>query len=450
MSFSFLRHWRRILFWLVVALWKRYQKSLVFTAIFGFFFFIFVFSLLPRIKSALSRSKVQRIGLVGNFDSTNFPFPIQNQISLGLTAVTPAGEATPAAALHWEVFEKGNVYTFHLREDLFWHDGTKFKAQDIDYNFKDVKVKVLDEHTLQFFLPEPFAPFPVLTSQPLFKAGLSGLGAYQVKKIIWKKGFVSSLTIVPKKVSGAPLIYKFYPSEKAALLAFKLGEVETLWDIANPIDLDKWPTKIEKKIFFNRVAVIFYNTQASLLSEKTLRQSLTSLLPTFEEIPAISPLNPNSWAYNKNVKKYNFNEKVARDFFGKSKTATGSGEKKLVLITNPDLAERAKEIAKNWQKLNLQVEVKVENLIPQDFQALFTIWEIPPDPDQYSLWHSTQEKTNLSHYQNPRIDKLLEDGRKLQSPEERLLKYLDFQKYLVDDAPAAFLYYPESYTISRR
>ena len=39
------------------------------------------------------------------------------------------------------------------------------------------------------------------------------------------------------------------------------------------------------------------------------------------------------------------------------------------------------------------------------------IFDIPEDPDQYSIWHSTQDATNITHYESPRIDKLLEDGR---------------------------------------
>jgi len=44
----------------------------------------------------------------------------------------------------------------------------------------------------------------------------------------------------------------------------------------------------------------------------------------------------------------------------------------------------------------------------------------------------------------------LEDGRKVYDTEERKKIYQDFQKYLVEEAPAVFLFYPELYTISRK
>jgi len=71
------------------------------------------------------------------------------------------------------------------------------------------------------------------------------------------------------------------------------------------------------------------------------------------------------------------------------------------------------------------------------------------DPDQYTLWHSSHD-TNITKYKNLRIDKLLEDGRQVIDLEERQKIYADFQKYLLDDMPAIFLYFPYTFTISRK
>ncbi|MCS7092795.1 MAG: peptide-binding protein, partial [Patescibacteria group bacterium] len=77
------------------------------------------------------------------------------------------------------------------------------------------------------------------------------------------------------------------------------------------------------------------------------------------------------------------------------------------------------------------------------------IYDIPLDPDQYSLWHSMQTESNISKYANPRIDKLLEDGRVTIDIQERKKIYLDFQRFLLEDAPCVFLYHPEYYSIVR-
>jgi peptide/nickel transport system substrate-binding protein len=76
--------------------------------------------------------------------------------------------------------------------------------------------------------------------------------------------------------------------------------------------------------------------------------------------------------------------------------------------------------------------------------------EIPPDPDQYPFWHSTQTQTNITGFSNVKIDKLLEDARQEIDTEKRKTIYADFQRRITDEAPAVFLYYAKSYTIKRR
>ena len=89
-------------------------------------------------------------------------------------------------------------------------------------------------------------------------------------------------------------------------------------------------------------------------------------------------------------------------------------------------------------------------LAPQNFQALLFSQNLPSDPDQYALWHSTQELTNLSKYASPRVDRDLEDGRKNNDMEQRKQRYLDFQKVLNDDTPATFLYFQKTDIVYRK
>jgi peptide/nickel transport system substrate-binding protein len=71
--------------------------------------------------------------------------------------------------------------------------------------------------------------------------------------------------------------------------------------------------------------------------------------------------------------------------------------------------------------------------------------ETTVDPDQYNLWHSLKVNypdLNLSGYEYERVDILLEDARKTNSITTRQTKYAQFQRYLMGDAPALFLYHP--------
>jgi len=95
--------------------------------------------------------------------------------------------------------------------------------------------------------------------------------------------------------------------------------------------------------------------------------------------------------------------------------------------------------------LGVNAVLRVESGIPQKFQALLITQEIPADPDQYFLWHESQKETNLTKYQQKRIDKDLEDARGKDGLKEdfRKEKYFDFQKVLLEDAPATFIYFPK-------
>ncbi len=120
------------------------------------------------------------------------------------------------------------------------------------------------------------------------------------------------------------------------------------------------------------------------------------------------------------------------------------------LSTVPSLLPVAEKIKEDWEQLSFKTNIKVVNTLPENFEALLVTQEVPPDPDQYSSWHSTQIGTNISHYQSPKIDKLLEDGRKAKDQEKRKEIYFDFQRFLVEDTPAIFLFHPTLYTVSRK
>jgi peptide/nickel transport system substrate-binding protein len=81
----------------------------------------------------------------------------------------------PSLAREWEVSEDGLTYTFHLHEDVKWHDGEDFTAEDVVFSV-DVflrethprlraslvhveSVEAVDDHTVVFTLKQPFGPF---------------------------------------------------------------------------------------------------------------------------------------------------------------------------------------------------------------------------------------------------------------------------------------------------
>ena len=69
-------------------------------------------------------------------------------------------------------------------------------------------------------------------------------------------------------------------------------------------------------------------------------------------------------------------------------------------------------------------------------------WSLSLDPDQYSIWHSSQQapgQFNFISYSNPRVDKLLEAGRLELDPDKRVKIYHEFAKILQEDSPIVYL-----------
>lgn len=437
----------RILFWLGQLFCTRYLKLVVSGFIIGLLLFLLFKQTLPFWQKFLPQER-KVIGIIGLYEPTKLPLNIQKLISLGLTEVLENGEVKGALIDSWQVNNQGKRYFFYLKKNIFWHDGEEFTAYDVNYNFKDVLITNADRYILKIELLEPFSPLPTLLSRPLFKKGLLGLGSYQVSSIKLKGGKVERLILQSFDKEKSLLEFRFYPNSQTAEIAFKLGEVDILEDFPYKDSFAQEKNlKIKERALSNRFLALFYNHEKSLFVQKETRQALNYATPSLAGKEIYSPILETSWAYNSKVKQYKFNIDLSQNLLKEEKVATTSS---ITISTFPEYLKDAQKIADSWQELGFLVQVKVVRSFPSDFDVFLGILEVPPDPDQYPLWHSTQKETNITHYNNPKIDKLLEDGRKAQNKEERLKIYADFQRYLVEDAPVKFLINPIVYTISRK
>ena len=121
---------------------------------------------------------------------------------------------------------------------------------------------------------------------------------------------------------------------------------------------------------------------------------------------------------------------------------------KLTISVLPLYLSTAENIKSDWDTLGVPTQIQVVPEVPTDFSILVIAQAIPLDPDQYNLWHSTQS-TNITHFNRPRADKLLEDGRKTTDTSSRKSIYAELQKFITEEVPVIFLYHPISYTITR-
>lgn len=389
-----------------------------------------------------------RIGLIGKYTPETLPLEIRKLVSSGLVELDAEGEPHPALAKDWQVQDEGQRYVFTLDESKRWHDGDRINPSDLAYNFSDVQVSTSDNQII-FDLRDPFAPFFYAVSRPVLKNGRLGVGEYTLANSVVYSGILQSISLVSPT---RKLTYKFYPTENSGLTAFKLGEIDELKNLSYvPSELSR-----DDRVIYTpnrnqiKLAVIFFNNNDTALTSKSTRQALAYAVKdkSFGRERARSPITESSWVYNSLVKSYDYDAERAKTLL--EQDFPKPGELTLELKTMLQYLDEAEIVAENWRStLGINVNVKVVTSLSNDYQVFFADYAPPEDPDQYTIWHSTQP-TNFTHYTNLKVDKLLEDGRRTLDRKLRKDIYQDFQRFLLEDSPAIFLFHTNAFDLSRK
>lgn len=448
---------KRLFFWLIKAYIKRWGGGFFIFFILGLGVFFSVRFLFLNYFPKIPFFQQDSIGVVGAYTFDTLPNSITDLVSMGLTTITKDGVVKPAVATSWKIENEGKKYTFILNKNVTFTDGTKLKSNLITYSFKDAVIERPDHNTIVFNLKDNFSPFlvSISNSRPIFKEGYIGVGKYKIKNIKLNGNFIESLTLVSRENKYKIKIYNFYPSQDALKLAFALGEIthaEGLSDTKfQDTSFSTFPNvKTQKTTNYRQLVTIFYNTKDKVLSDSKVRGALSYALPdTFVSGERnYGPFPTFSWAHSDIVfdRKHDIShaQLLLKAAFPDKKTDVS-----LILKTLPKYKDTAEKVKKAWEELGIKTKIEVVDTLPTTFQAFLGDFTVPRDPDQYILWHSDQEK-NITRYSNLRIDKLLEDGRKITDRNERKKIYDDFQKYLLADSPASFLYFPYEYTIKKK
>lgn len=446
---------RRLLFWLIKAYIKRWGKIIILSFIGGLAVFFALLSTSRTLIHFIPTEKKVVVGVVGAYRITTLPQEIARKISHGLTEIDKNGAVRPAAATSWKVEDNGKKYIFTLDTKKTFSDGKKLNANEVSYNFSDVTVEKPDKQTIAFTLKDEYSPFLVTVSQPFFRKGLVGLGEYKVRDIELNGDFIKSLTLLSSKNKFKTEKYIFYPSEEAVKVAFALGEITKASGLTDTsfrnVSFVSFPNvSISKKTDYAKLVSVFYNTKDSLLSDKKIRNGLTYAIPNNFHAGerTLVPFSQHSIYYSQEsfVKREQDLEHARVLIDASLKDATSSAKATIRLMTLKKYRTVANEVKDAWKKVGIEIDIEEVERVPDTFQAYLGDFNLPKDPDQYILWHSRSD-LNITKLNNQRIDKLLEDGRKITDMKERKDIYADFQKYLLDDSPASFLYFPYEYEI---
>lgn len=441
---------RRYYFWLLKAYIKRWRRTIISSLVLGAGFFFLFLLFLNYYVFPIIHNNFEKIGYAGSFTVSTLPDSVLKNISFGLTQVTSKGEIKPAAAQTWKISDNGKVYTFTMQNNLKLGNGKPFKIEDLPYSFKDVSKKILSPTTVQFTIKDPYAPFLAVVSRPII-VGQYGFGKFHISKVDLDSGFIKDLTLSSEDGLYKKLIY-FYPTQDALMTAFLLGEINVMENVTASTNPDSqfknWKNvNVQKNVDYSNLTTIFFNNLDGTLSNKKVRQALLYALPkTFSQGErTFSFLPPQSIYYSKSPNEGLYDLELSKSLL----SAANVKNIKITLTVSDELAPVAQEVAAAWKKIGVTTTIQTTNDIPATYQAFMYNMQRPLDPDMYTLWHSGQVN-NITHYSNVRIDKLLEEGRQTINTQDRIQIYSDVQKYLLDDAPAAFLYFPYSYTIARK
>lgn len=285
-----------------------------------------------------------------------------------------------------------------------------------------------------------------------------------------------------KERGGAPYIqtlrYRVIADDQAALADLEAGRLDM--DTPDPKEVDRL-SKLPKLQAFqyerNGWGYVIINTSRPPLENPQVRQALTLGLdrPTIIKgalggravIPP-GPIPPVSWAYDPTMKPAGYDPSMAKQLLEKAGYKLGkTGLYELAgrpirlvmhVSAGAPLIENIAAIAKrNWKEIGIDLDVQVmdfnalaENVLrPGKFDLSIAGYGLGFDPDPYELFHSSQGAANtrnpvvganLMRYRNPRVDELLEAGRREADPARRKALYAEFQRLVADDAPVILLY----------
>lgn len=446
---------RRLIFWLIKAYIKKSGKTIILSFLVGLvIFFGFAFTSQYANKFIPFHRKIN-IGVVGAFTQDNLPTPIVNRIAEGLTVVSPNGNIMPGIASSWKILDNGRTYRFTLNKELTFSDGSQVTSDKINYNFSDVTIERPNKSTIVFKLKDSYSPFLITVSRPVFENGSFGVGSYQIIDTKVNSNFIQSLTLRSIKNRFDIVEYIFYPTEDALKLAYSLGEINEAMSI-NTITFNQTSfaefkhTQVKNAVDYSHLVTLFYNNQDKYLSDKKFRLALAYALPNSYASgeKAHLPYSPKSIYYNPDVPIKKYDTEHAKLLLSES-SESSNPKLQITLTTTHTYRQIADILAKSWKHIGVDTNIHEVNSVPTQFQLFLGEFVPPPDPDQYTLWHSDQGD-NITRYKNLRIDKLLEDGRKTVDITERKKIYYDFQKYLMEDEPASFLFFPYQYDLMRK
>lgn len=427
----------------------------------------------------------------------------------------------PDLVERYSLSSDGLVYTFQLRQGVLWHDGQPFTAQDVAFTFdtivkpttntvrrshfvvggEPVSWKIIDTHTIQAQLAEPYAPFlEALTMEILPQHLLDGVdintaafnrspvGTGPFRFDAWESAQYVSVLKNESYFKGVPkldqIILKIIPDTNTALVAFEKGELDSVGVPAKDLEHISSLSGVNLIQYLGmNYSYMGINLRRPHLDNVLVRQALAHAVdkPALIQAvlkghgrPAHIPSSPLSWAYPKDESRVRKDYDPAKsrallqdagyrlDESGQFMDA--SGEPLQFNLVTTQGSQSSKQIAQLLQHYFKAVGVHIEIQLlewssflkilhdpidPKNYDLVMLGWvfDIYDPDDSYTMWHSSlyPEGGNVNGFSDPVVDRLLAEGRRIQSKEARYPIYQQLFERLANQVPYLFLFHAKSH-----
>ncbi len=297
----------------------------------------------------------------------------------------------------------------------------------------------------------------------------------------WKHGENITLTRNPNSVLGPAniekLVTRIIPDNSAQFLELMADNIDSMG--LDPIKYSRIiPARPELKKRLNlykelgnSYTYLGFNLKHKPFDDVRVRKAINYAIDKQEIIDGVylglginiaSPYKPGTRWSNPDLMPYPYNPAKAKALLKEAGFVDTDGDGILErdskpftfeIITNNGNKEREKTaifIQRRLKEIGIDVSIRsiewasfISRFIKTgDFDVVILGWGLGLDPDQFNIWHSSQQKPgqfNFIGYNNPSVDRLLEQGRTELDPDKRMKIYHKFAKVLLEDSPVVYL-----------
>ncbi|MBN1197458.1 MAG: hypothetical protein JXA62_08640 [Candidatus Aminicenantes bacterium] len=406
-------------------------------------------------------------------------------------------EIEPCLATRWETRNNHTEWLFYLREGVRFHNNRPLDSDSVVSVFRKKlgqekpgskrqwfffpyieHVEAVEKYVFKITLKKPYAPLlPALTdSAALIVAPESyqkdgsfnplGTGPFKFKS--WDKG--NALIIErnseywDKNARLSKVIFKVVQNPATRTLNLRNGNADIL-RINSAVEYEELLGRkdiIIKNDLTPDVHYLAFNTRKFPLSRVDVRKAFAHLINkqglikhVFQTmaVPAVTPIPPSLFGFNKSIKDYRFDIPRARELMKKAGLESGFSANLFIAAKNVGHQKIANIITSNAKYLNVrirQIKLPFRELVRRcdkgEHDMVLLGWVGPPDPDffLYPLFTMEPGNKNRAFYQNKRLSALLEKAKVTLNPELRLQYYWQAQEIIHEDLPWIPLFHQES------